>query len=261
MKTTLNIDLKTILIVAVILIFLFGGGFGWMSRKFNQTNDQLAQQLNLTEALRDSLHVTKNALDEEVASKRTLQVSLDKLTDMNGDLTDNQKELLDRIGGLEKDNKIISAALVRSEVKIDSLLFKDVDVVVNTKDTTITLSNVPNDSINFNLTIGKVLPTKPYQTPTIEFNSLKIPNKSLITFEFKDDKKYYQRPVGFTITNSSPFVTTLDADSYIIPEVNDKLMYPSTRDKIGAFFNKPAVKWIGGALILTGGIYIGATAF
>jgi hypothetical protein len=261
MKTTLNVDLKTILIIVVILIFLFGGGFGWMSRKFNQTNDQLAQQLNLTEALRDSLHLTKNALNEEVASKRTLQVSINKLTDMNGDLTDNQKELLDRIGGLEKGNKLISAALVRSEVKIDSLLFAKLKVVVNTKDTTITLSNEPNDSINFNVTISKVLPTKPYQEPTLKFNSLEIPDKSLITFEFKDDKKYYQKPVGFTISHSSPYIKVTDVDSYIIPEVNDKLLYPSTRDKFGAFFNKPAVKWIGGAVILTGGIYIGATAF
>jgi hypothetical protein len=258
MKTQFTFDLKTIIIVAVVIIALFSGGFGFMGLQFKKTNDKLAEQVNLSNALKDELRYTKNYLEEEVATKLTLQTTIKKLEDLNGELTDNQKELVSRIKSLEKDNNLISAALVRTEAKLDSALFDDGEVEIG--DDYVSYAKA-TDSIVFNVTMNNVQPLVPYKEPTLMFNELIIPNKQEITFSFKDDKKYYQKPISFSISNSNPLVTTTEADSYTIPEINYKVLHPTFGEKVGEFFNKPAVKIIGGAVLLGGGIYIGATAF
>lgn len=254
MKTELKIDLKTIIIIIVAVIFLMGGGFGWLGNKLNKTADQLALQQNLTMALQADLTYTKNKLDEEVASKMTLQADVKELKDINLNLTDNQKELLSRIKGLEKDNNIISAALVETQTKLDSLLIDDGEVTVG--DDFVTIAKA-TDSLTFDITMNNVQTLQPYKEPTLSFNELLIPNKNFIEFHWDNNKKYKQKPVSFSITNSSPFVTTTQVDSYIIPEVNYKVLNPSFGERVGEFFNKPAVKWVGGAIIFGTGIYVG----
>lgn len=254
MKTTLNIDLKTIIIIMAALIFLMGGGFGWLGNKLNKTTDQLAEQINLTEALQDDLTYTKNKLDEEVATKLTLQTSVKELKEMNDNLTQNQKELLNRISDVKKENKLISAALVQTEAKLDSLLIDDGDVEVG--DDYVTISKA-SDSLIFDITMNNVQTLQPYKEPTISFNDLRIPNKQFIQFHWNDDEKYYQKPISFSISNSNPYVTTTEADSYTIPEVNYNAINPTFGEKVGEFFEKPVVKWTTRAIIFSGGIYIG----
>lgn len=258
MKTSFTFDLKTILIVIVLLVVLLGGGFGWLGMKLDDTATQLAQQINLTEALQADIKYTKNKLDEEVATKQTLQASIKELKKLNGSLSENQKELLKRINDLKRDNELISAALVITETKIDSLLVDDGDVTVG--DDYVNVAKV-TDSLIFDVTMNNVQPIEPFKQPSIMFKELKIPNKQFIEFHWDNDKKRYQKPVSFSITNSSPFVTTLEADSYIIPEVNKNVLKPSFGEKLGEFFNKPVVKIVGGVIIFSGGVYVGATAF
>jgi hypothetical protein len=261
MKTQFNFSLKSILIIGIIIIILFGGGFGLFNNKLNKANQKLSQQINLNRALKDSITYTINKYNEVVANKLTLQASLKELKKRNNDLTNNQKELVERIKNLKNKNNLISAALVESEVKIDSLkdLLSD-STIVNENDSTITFIE-NNDSLNYDITIGKVFAASKKYDPTFSINNLSIPNKQFITFEFEDEDKYYQTPIKFTISNSNPFVKTLNADSYTIPEINKDALNPSFWDKVDKFFDKPTVKIIGGAILFGGGTYVGATLF
>ena len=50
METKLNVDLKTIVIIAVLLIVGFGGGFKWMNNRFKDVSAQLEQQTIIAQA-------------------------------------------------------------------------------------------------------------------------------------------------------------------------------------------------------------------
>lgn len=270
MKTTLNIDLKTIIIIVVLAVFLIGGGGAWVKSKFNKINNTLTEQINLNAALNDSITYTVNKYNEEVATKLTLQTNLKnlqkkydddsfQLTSENQKLTENQKELVERINNLKDKNNVITAALYDAHFIIDTLLFGAPETIVN-DDNSMTLKQ-DTDSISFDFTVFNAAPISLAKPTPVRFNCLSIPNKTFIVFHWGDKKKYYQRPISFSVTNSSPFVTTSEMDSYIIPEVNYELMHPTAWDKIGNFFKKPAVIIIGGVVLFSGGVYVGVTAF
>ena len=256
MKTQFNFDLKTILIVGVILVVLLGGGFGFLGNKLNDTNDKLAEQINLSNAIQDTLSYTKNKLDEEVATKLSLQATLKELDEKNDHLSNNQKELLHRIKNLKNKNDLISAALVETQIQIETLR-KAIEGKVNKKDSSVSFAQT-SDSLSFDFTVRKVMPTPENAIPTLHINNLTIPNKQFIEFKFGNDKEYYQTPIKFSISNSNPLVKTVGADSYTIPEVNPDIK-PTFWDKMNKFFNKPAVKIIGGTILFGGGVYVGAT--
>lgn len=260
MKTQFTFDLKTILIVGVIFVVLLGGGFGFLGMKLDDTNDKLAEQINLSNAIQDTLSYTRNKLDEEVATKLTLQATLKELNKQNKHLSNNQKELLKRIENLKHKNDLISAALVRTEAKIDSL--KDTtntEVDVNKKDTSITFKNKIDSVISYDVTVGKVFPAHENIKPTFSINKLRIPNKQFIEFKFKNTDEYYQTPIEFSVSNSNPLIKTTGVDSYAIPEINKDALKPTFWEKMNRFFNKPAVKIIGGVVLFSGGVYVGAT--
>lgn len=250
MKTTLNIDLKTIIIIVVVLLIGFGGGFTWLGKKLNSANTALNEQISLNTALQDSVRFTTNKWHEEEASKLALQANLDVVWDRVSTMTENQKELLRRIKGMEKENTIISAALVRTEAKLDSVRFKNVDVGVNKKDSLITFKEI-NDSITFDIEIGKAFRADPIFDPTITFNSLRIPNEQFIKFYWAEDAKRNDSPAKFSISNSNPLLTTYDVDSYIIPEINKDALQPTGWKKAG--------NWLGERKneVIVGGVCIG----
>jgi len=256
MKTKFTFNLKTILIVGVLLAVLFGGGFGIFSAKLNKANNELEQTVKFNNALEDSLRYTKNQLNEVKATKLTLQLSLKELNKQNDRLNNNQKELLSRINNLKDKNNLISAALVQSEMKIDSLKNNSDTVEVNKEDTSITFKK-ESEILNYDISVNKVVPIN---TPELDINSLIIPNKQFIEFKFEDKNEYNQRPVSFSISNSNPLIKTKNADSYIIPEVNHSIK-PNFWDKFNNFLNKPTVKIIGGTIIFGSGVYVGATLF
>lgn len=255
MKTQFTFDLKTIVIIGCLLFLLFGGGFGFLGKQIKKANDKLSEQINLNNALNDKLEYTQNYLKETVATKLTLQTTIKKLEELNGVLTNNQKELVSRIKKLEKNNNIISAALIRTETKLDSVLFTGGEVEIG--DNYVTYAKT-TDSIIFDLTMNNVQPITPYKEPTVMFNNLKIPNKQYIEFKWMDDKKYYQRPISFSVTNSNPLIVTTETDSYTIPEINYNVLKPTFGDKVKIFFDKPIIKWTTRAVIFGGGVYIGS---
>ena len=260
MKTTLNIDLKTIIIVIVILLLVFGGGFGWIGKLINQANNQLSQQIHLTEALQADLTYTKNKLDEEVATKNSLQADIKTINEQNLNLTKNQEELLWRMKNVQKDNDLISAALIETQATLDSIRFENTHVVINEKDTSLTFVQ-NNDSIGFDITVGKVRPSSAFAIPTLTFNSLKIPNKLFIEFHWDNNKEYKQKPIAFSVTHSNPLMITTNMDSFIIPEVNKKALKPTGWQKVGGFFKNRKVELIVGGIGVALGIYVGATVF
>lgn len=258
MKTKITINLTTIIIIVIGAVLLFGGGIGWLGNKLNETNDKLAEQKNLTEALQANIVYTKNKLDEEVATKKTLQASLDELKDQNLNLSKSQKKLLDRIENVQNKNNLISAALINTEAKLDSVLYKNVDV--NEEDSSLVFTE-NNDSIKFNIKIYKAIPAYEKIKPTIMFNDLTIPNEQYIEFTWEDDKKYKQKPVSFSVSNSNPLIKTVGLESYAIPEVNKHAIKPTGIQKVGAFFQDRKTEVIVGIIAGSLGIYVGATSF
>jgi hypothetical protein len=234
MKTTLNINLKTIILIIIVILMIIGGGFGWLGDSLKKTNNYLEEQKNLTNALNDNIKKTTNKLGEIVSDKKTLQTDVDYLIDLNKDLNGNQKELVQRIESLDYKNSLISAALVRTEIKLDSALM-NADVTIDTTNKTITFSD-KSDTLTYDLLIGNVLPTS-FGKPSLFVKELIIPNKQFIEFHWDTDKKYKQKPVSFSISNSNPLVTTLDVDSYIIPEVNKKALKPTGMQKVWYFID------------------------
>lgn len=258
MEAQFNISLKWIVITVIAVVMLFGGSFGWLGNKLNNTNQRLQEQKNLTEALNDTISYTLNKYDEEVAEKKTLQTSLDGLKELNINLSKNQTELISRIKGLEKDNVIISAALVKTVAKLDSALFDD--VVVDDMKKTLTFTEV-NDSISFNITINNAIPSFFGTKPSIMFNTLKIPNSQFVNFHWENDKEYKQKPVSFSITNSNPLFTTTNIESYAIPEVNKTVLKPTGMQKVGRFFKNRKSDLMIGIIATSVGILVGVSKF
>lgn len=260
MNPTYTIKLRTLFIVALILLIIVGGGFNFLSSRLKKVNTELAEEVNLKNALQDTLTLTKNKYGEVVSEKKTLQADIKTLEDENLNLTKNQKKLIDRVKEVEKENTVISAALIETRAELDSILFTNVDVLVNNADSSLTFKE-KTDHISFDITVYKAIPASLKIKPTIGFNSLIIPNEQFIEFHWEDDSKYKQKPVSFTITNSNPFVTTVDADSYIIPEINKNALKPTGWKKIGNFVvdNKGKIIW--GAIGVGIGTFIGVTQF
>jgi hypothetical protein len=257
MKTNFTINITTLIIIGIIIIGVVIGGYGLFNGKLNNVQDKLKNQIKLNQALNDSLIYTKNKLGEVEATKISLQSSLANVKERNNQLSENQKELIKRIDNLKNKNDLISAALVESEVVIDSLknIISDT-TIINKEDSTITFVE-KSDSLNFDISVGKVLPASDIYNPTLSINRLVIPNKQFITFKFDDNDQYYQTPVKFTISNSNSLVKTVGADSYIIPNINPDVVNPSFSEKLKKFFNKPTVKIITGTIIFGSGVYIG----
>jgi hypothetical protein len=109
---------------------------------FYKKNENLNQRIgmidNLNIALNDSLIQYHNSYNELVSEKLTLQSDIQYLKEINGQLTESQRELLDRIIKLEKNTTVIAAALIETNVKIDSL--KGGNVIVT--DTNVTFTDI-----------------------------------------------------------------------------------------------------------------------
>ena len=90
---------------------------------------------------------------------------------MNEELTASQKELLARIKIADKDNSIITAALIEAEVLIDSLKGAGF-VQINPEDTTINFTDT-TEFLVYDITIGKAIPaTQTIQIPRGRFRWL-----------------------------------------------------------------------------------------
>ena len=243
-----KIDLKTIVIIGLIIAVLVGGGL-WKNGHDNWKT-KYNQEVNLKNALQDSIKHYQNKEGEWVAEKKTLQASIGTLEDDNLNLTENQKNLVSRVKKLSKEKDVFAAALAQQEVLIDSLV--NTTVVIDTVNHTLAFE-ANTDSLEYTI---KVLNVKPLErlSPVLLIEHLSIPNEVFIEFHWDDGKTH---PTTVSITNSNPLFKTNDIDSYTIPELQKDVVKPRGWKKIGNFFKKTG-KYIGifGAGALVGGLLI-----
>ena len=239
-------------IVLVIILCLVGGGI-WkiQNNRIKEWKGKHQTEVKLRNALIDTVSHYKNAYGEEVATKLTLQTTVKNLEEINDDLTASQQELLRRVKEADKENSIISAALIEAEAIIDSLM-GDGWVVVNPEDSTINFSD-STDFLLYDITIGNAFASTPEKDPTIMFNHWRMPNKQFVDFHWKDEKKEGY-PIEFSVSNSNPYFKTIDINSYAIPRLDKEVLNPTGWQKVGQWFSKNG-KIVG---FVAGGVVIGA---
>lgn len=231
-KFTFN--LLTVIIIALFLICLSVAGWLIYINKIGKLEAQYTQEVKLKNALMDSVTYYRNSHDELVAQKLTLQTDIKTLTKINDKLTDNQQELIKRVREIEKENSIIIAALVETNVILDSLRNAMI-VTVDTTKNIIAFSDTTKD-IKYKIIVFKVRPSNINIKPELNIAELILPNKSFVEFHWGERKEGY--PVSFSISNSNPYFKTVNIDSYAIPQLNKKIIDPTGWDKFKNFFKK-----------------------
>lgn len=246
------ISLEKLLII--ILLFLLAVGIKYHLSTDSDHKRKFSAEIKLREALQDSLRTYKNEKGEWKNNKRTLQAEIEELTSKNVKLNDDQKELIDRLTREKNLKNIFSAALIRAEIRIDSLenliaTASDVDTTNNT----VKFDNLYDSSsmFKYSLTVFNVRPVRYSITPTLKFNSIVFPNKQYITFQF-DVTKRKDYPVSFSISNSNPYYHVLNIESYAIPTIQKDVLKPTGWQKVLRFINN------NGKYILVGGTAFGA---
>jgi hypothetical protein len=238
-KFNVNLNLSTIILIGAITFLLFGGGIKLYQNKVDNLKDKLETEIKLKDALLDSVKHYQNKENEWVSEKLTIQETIKNLEKMNGQLTDSQRELLRRVVEANKKNAIITAALIQSQVVIDSLKHQGQTTIDTTKKTINFKDNyrVDKKEFSYSFTIGKVLPAYMNEKPTLRIDSLYFPNKQFISFQWKKAKgKNY--PISFSISNSNDFFKTVNIDSYAIPALDKDKIDPTGWQKFGNFFKK-----------------------
>lgn len=216
------------IVIIVILSILFSVIY-FQQRKINKINDKYSTEVNLNNALFDSLHSYQNKEKEWVAEKLTIQTSIKNLEKINDKLSIFQKELLVRIKEIEKKNDIIVAALIETNVKINELKPSTVDI----KDSSIIFGD-STKNLKYNIEIGHVKPINAGVVPTLTFNEFELPNTQFVEFHWKNDKKKGY-PITFSVSNSNVYFKTTNIDSYAIPNLKKKDLNPNAWDRF--------VKW------------------
>lgn len=244
-KVTLNLNLFTIILIGVIIFLFVFGGFKFYNNTVDDYKTKVKNEIKLRKALTDSVEYYQNEKKEWVTEKLTIQTTIKNLELISGELTENQKELLDRIKETNKKYDIITAALVQTQIKIDSLIHGG-ETVVDTNSGKIVFSDYLVDNkkeIKYKLTVGNVKPFDITKTPTLLFDSLYFPNKQFIEFYWADNKKEGY-PISFSITNSNDFFKSTNVDSYAIPKLDKQEIDPNFGKRLKNFFKKSGDKVI-----------------
>ena len=238
MKT---INYKQLIPYVVILILLVVVYFGYQ-RSVKLSND-LKSENKLRLAMIDTVSTYKNKRDELVSEKRTLQFNLNEKEFKNLELVERVKETQKRNATLEKKVKVLAAALIESQVIIDSL--QKSNVVISEKDSSLIFTSTNPDTIKYKLKVRPVLSIKG-KIPTLTFMEFNLPNKQFVEFHWKNNiKEGY--PISFSTTNTNPYYKTVNIESYIIPEFKPDIVKPTFWKKIGN-----GVKKVGEKLIYVG---------
>lgn len=243
--------LKNHLIVTIIILLLLimGAIIYFQHKSILNLKDKYQTEVKLSNALLDSTHYYQNKKGEWVAEKLTLQESIKNLEKMNSQLTVSQKELLARIDDIGKKNTVIAAALIQSQITIDSLLSHG--AIIDTANKSLafrdSVINAKKETIfKYDITIRKAVPAFSNIKPTLMFNNISLPNTQFIEFHWKNEKKIGY-PVAFSVTNSNDYFKTINIDSYIIPEIRQPVIKPNFWQKVETFFKTAGGKalWFG----------------
>lgn len=246
MNLTLDFDKRNLAILGLALLLLFGTFYHFNT--VNQHEAKLKQEKNLQNALGDTLKTYKNKENQWVSEKLTLQADTKELKDKNLTLTSNQSELIKKVDEINKHNQIISAALIQMGVKLDGMV--NTNAIVE-NDSTIEFPK-NSDTIKYNILVHNVKQTG-FKKPVLEFKEFSLPNKQLVEFHWKDERKEGY-PISFTVTNSNPYYKVYNLDSYAIPELQKTTVKPSFWNKVGTF----SKTWGGRAIFIGVGVLVGA---
>lgn len=220
-----SLTIKTIsIIVSIVLLFII---FNVGCNRIKNLNNDLKYQEKLVGALTDTMRQYRDINGNLVSEKKTIQADLDILKDKNVKLTDSQRELLERVKKLNKENKVLAAANIELRAKIDSL--KGIIGVVDTIHHTI---NFPYDDSNLvlDLTVGNVTPYNKLKETYLNINNITLPNKQTITFQWDNDNKN-DYPISFTVTNTNKYFQVQNIESYAIPGLDKNQISPTRWQK------------------------------
>ena len=222
MKKFLN---NTVIIILLILLMI--GGVMYHINVVGKKDAKYSSEVKLRNALQDSMTLVQNEKGEWEAEKLTLQGDIDYLLSANIKLSNDQQELLERVKEEQKHSNIISAALVRAQIMLDSMdnvsaVAAEIDTINNTVrfmelDTT--------QHFQYDISVMNVLPDPTYN-PILEFDYINFPNDQFITFQWEDDKRA-DYPTSFTVRNSNKYFQVNNIESYAIPELQKNEVNPS----------------------------------
>lgn len=225
----IKFDIKTIIIAILVILLLIGSGL--YINSIRKHNLQHSQDEKLQRALTDTLRTYKDKNGKLVYEKLTLQADVKDLRDKNITLTEAQKDLLKAVDKLNKDNKLISAAIVQMSAKIDGLTDND-PVEINDHSVRFAANS---DSINYDIVIDNVKPIESF-TPSLQFKKFELPNTQTVSFKWGEKK--YGYPVSFSVTNSNPYYRVQNIESYVIPSLQKEELSPNFWNKLGKFSKK-----------------------
>ena len=241
---------NTLITAIVLIILILSAIVYFQNKKIVNLNNKYQNEVKLKNALVDTAKTYKNKEGEWVTEKLTLQGSIKSITDANNNLNTSQKDLMKRVKETENNNSIITAALVQTKIRLDSL--KSTNVTINNQDSSITFKDSTKD-IQYDIEIKNVKPINTNKLPLLMFNKFDLPNKQYIDFYWKDEKKS-DFPIAFSVSNSNIYIKTTDINSYAIPQLNKSTPNPSPWQKFTTWMKKS------GNFIITIGIAGGAGA-
>ena len=240
-------------ILLIILLIVIGGGiYKLQSNKISNLNIKYDSEVKLKNALLDTVHTYKNKEGQWVTEKLTIQERVEDLLEDSARLTKSQKKLVDKINDVNKENSIITAALIHSNFIVDSLKHGGV-VDVDTANKTVNFTELINPDIRYDFLASGVLPFPINSKPTLFINNLTLPNEQFVEFHWNDDKKA-DFPIAFSVTNTNKYVKVYDVNSYAIPAIQKDVLNPTGWEKFGAWMNRNQkyLKWFGGGALAGG---------
>lgn len=247
-KITTNKSL-ILLIAGGLIVLLFGFAWSYHRDVIREKDNIIQNEIKLRNTLTSEIKTYQNKENEWVVEKKTLQASLDKMNGLFDDLSDSQKELVRRLNNIEKGQTTIAAALIDVEASINDLTHTG-SVDVDDDENTILFKH-GGENLKYSFLIGEVKKAFPLVEPTLKIQSLSIPTKQMVEFYWENNRKEGY-PVSFKITNTNPYISILNTDSYIIP-MNKTDIDPTRWEKLMNWGNKNKKSLIGvGAATLIG---------
>jgi len=224
-----KIDFKTLIpyISTIVAVILFAVVF-IMSKQNSKLSSDLQLETKLKNALLDTVKTYKNERNELVSEKLTLQFKLNEKEFENYDLVKRIKETEKKNATLEKKVSVFAAALIRSEIIIDSLQQSNVNV--SEKDSSVTFTSKNPKELKYTLLVKPVLTLKD-RKPELTFVDFSLPNEQFIEFHWINNVKEGY-PVSFSVTNTNRYFKTVDINSYVIPEIIKPEIKPTFWQKL-----------------------------
>ena len=254
---TSHLNTYRITILSFVLLVFFGIQFH-LNRTESLTN-KYELELKLQEAFRDSIrsYQFKNGLI--LQEKKSLQGKLKKLQSRQADLTTEQQSLLTTVRRLQKEQKkqklIFAAAQIQYKKLIDSINTQmGVLQQQDSKNHQMVFTNANSDGhIEFEIETEHLLSNRNH--PKLYIKSLDFPNTQTVTFNFdKNQRKDY--PISFSIINSNPYFKAHSIESYVIPNIEKKIVDPNASQKIKNWFKRNGNQLLVGALSFATGVTI-----